>query len=132
MIFVNMVIMSFEHHDQRQMYRYIQQASNSFFTTMYALGKGLRVTSAVGNISLHGITLHLIFLEAIVKIVGLRHYYFTVLWNVFDFGLVVFAFLDLFLIDVEWNLPFPPTMLRVVRVFRIGRVLRLIKVMQKC
>jgi len=69
-------------------------------------------------------------LEAIVKIVGMRHFYFTIPWNVFDFGLVLFSILDLFLTDVQWNLPFPPTMLRVVRVFRIGRVLRLIKVMQ--
>lgn len=62
-----------------------------------------------------------------VKIVGMRHYYFTIPWNVFDFGLVLFSILDLFLTDVQWSLPFPPTMLRVVRVFRIGRVLRLIK-----
>ncbi|CAG7829681.1 unnamed protein product [Allacma fusca] len=103
MIFLNMVIMAFEHHNQRQIYVHILSGFNSFFTTIYGL-------------------------EAIVKIVGLRQYYFTVPWNLFDFCLVIASIVDLAVGDLLGEgFPIPPTMLRIVRVFRIGRVLRLIK-----
>ena len=65
--------------------------------------------------------------ESLIKIIGLRQYYFTVPWNLFDFVLVVASIVDLAVGDYA-SLPIPPTMLRIVRVFRIGRVLRLIKV----
>ncbi|ODM93576.1 Sodium channel protein 60E [Orchesella cincta] len=65
--------------------------------------------------------------EAIVKIIGLRYYYFTVPWNVFDFVLVLASIVDLMVGDLTVEFPIPPTMLRIVRVFRIGRVLRLVK-----
>lgn len=68
------------------------------------------------------------FTEAIVKIIGLRHFYFTVPWNVFDFILVLASIVDLLVGDLTVEFPIPPTMLRIVRVFRIGRVLRLVKV----
>ncbi|CAG7833557.1 unnamed protein product [Allacma fusca] len=103
MIFLNMVIMAFEHHNQRQIYVHILSGFNSFFTTIYGL-------------------------EAIVKIIGLRQYYFTVPWNLFDFVLVIASIVDLAVGDLLGDgFPIPPTMLRIVRVFRIGRVLRLIK-----
>jgi len=66
--------------------------------------------------------------EAIVKIVGLRHHYFTVPWNLFDFLLVVASILGILMEDIMIDFPVSPTLLRVVRVFRIGRILRLIKV----
>ncbi len=70
--------------------------------------------------------------EAIVKIIGLRYYYFTVPWNVFDFVLVLASIVDLMVGDLTVEFPIPPTMLRIVRVFRIGRVLRLVKVKFLC
>lgn len=66
--------------------------------------------------------------EAIVKIIGLRHHYFTVPWNLFDFILVFASIMGILLQDLLTNFPISPTLLRVVRVFRIGRILRLIKV----
>lgn len=75
--------------------------------------------------------LNLIGLEAIVKIVGLRYHYFTVPWNVFDFLLVLASILGILMEDIMIDLPVSPTLLRVVRVFRIGRILRLIKVSRK-
>lgn len=68
------------------------------------------------------------FPEAIVKIVGLRYHYFTVPWNVFDFLLVLASILGILMEDIMIDFPVSPTLLRVVRVFRIGRILRLIKV----
>jgi hypothetical protein len=66
--------------------------------------------------------------EAIVKIIGLRYHYFTVPWNLFDFLLVVASILGILMEDIMMDFPVSPTLLRVVRVFRIGRILRLIKV----
>lgn len=63
-----------------------------------------------------------------MKIVGLRYHYFTVPWNVFDFLLVLASILGILMEDIMIDLPISPTLLRVVRVFRIGRILRLIKV----
>jgi voltage-gated cation channel len=68
------------------------------------------------------------FAEAIVKIIGLRYHYFTVPWNLFDFILVMASILGIVMEDMMVDLPVSPTLLRVVRVFRIGRILRLIKV----
>ena len=66
-----------------------------------------------------------------MKIIGLRHHYFTVPWNLFDFILVFASIMGILLQDVLTNFPISPTLLRVVRVFRIGRILRLIKVHTK-
>ncbi|CAG7722744.1 unnamed protein product, partial [Allacma fusca] len=104
MIFLNMVTLAFERHNMPSIYHHMLSGMNFFFATVYAL-------------------------EAIVKIIGLRQYYFTVLWNLFDFILVIGSIVELAAGNLigEDGFPFPPTMLRIVRVFRIGRVLRLIK-----
>ena len=64
--------------------------------------------------------------ECVVKIVGLRAYYFRDPFNVFDFIVIMLSAVGLIL---ENLLQFfvSPTLLRVVRVFRIFRVLRVIK-----
>jgi hypothetical protein len=63
-----------------------------------------------------------------VKIIGLRHHYFTAAWNLFDFILVIASIIGILMEDLMTDFPVSPTLLRVVRVFRIGRILRLIKV----
>jgi hypothetical protein len=63
------------------------------------------------------------FAEALVKMIGLRFHYFTVPWNVFDFLLVLASILGILMEDVMIDFPVSPTLLRVVRVFRIGRKL---------
>jgi len=60
-------------------------------------------------------------------VLGLRHHYFTVPWNLFDFLLVLASIFGILMEDIMIDLPISPTLLRVVRVFRIGRILRLIK-----
>ena len=66
--------------------------------------------------------------EATVKIIGLRHHYFTAAWNLFDFVLVIASIVGIVMEDLMEDFPVSPTLLRVVRVFRIGRILRLIRV----
>ncbi|KAK6643713.1 hypothetical protein RUM43_005223 [Polyplax serrata] len=102
LIFLNMVTMAIEHYDQPHAIFFVLEVSNAFFTTVFGL-------------------------EALVKIVGLRHHYFTVPWNVFDFLLVLASILGILMEDIMIDFPVSPTLLRVVRVFRIGRILRLIK-----
>lgn len=98
-----MLTMGIEHYDQPHAVFFVLEVSNAFFTTVFGL-------------------------EAIVKIVGLRYHYFTVPWNVFDFLLVLASIFGILMEDIMIDLPISPTLLRVVRVFRIGRILRLIKV----
>ena len=66
--------------------------------------------------------------ECTVKIIGLRHHYFTTAWNLFDFVLVIASIVGIVMEDLMEDFPVSPTLLRVVRVFRIGRILRLIRV----
>ena len=72
--------------------------------------------------------------EAVLKIIGLRQYYFLSKFNIFDFIVLLVALVD---IIVELSVPedsttrFSPSVFRVVRVLkilRVGRVLRLLKV----
>lgn len=63
-----------------------------------------------------------------MKIIGLRHHYFTTAWNLFDFVLVIASIVGIVMEDLMEDFPVSPTLLRVVRVFRIGRILRLIRV----
>ena len=69
-----------------------------------------------------------LFPECTVKIIGLRHHYFTTAWNLFDFVLVIASIVGIVMEDLMEDFPVSPTLLRVVRVFRIGRILRLIRV----
>ncbi|XP_062862733.1 sodium channel, voltage-gated, type I-like, alpha isoform X7 [Trichomycterus rosablanca] len=64
--------------------------------------------------------------ECVLKMISLRHYFFTVGWNVFDFIVVILSIVATFVAEIIKNL-FPPTLIRVVRLARIGRILRLIK-----
>ncbi|XP_076054052.1 sodium channel protein 1 brain-like isoform X2 [Oratosquilla oratoria] len=102
LIFLNMVTMAIEHYHQTRTIAFTLEVFNALFTTIFAL-------------------------EAIVKMIGLRHHYFTVPWNLFDFILVFASIMGIVLQDVLTDFPISPTLLRVVRVFRIGRILRLIK-----
>ncbi|XP_077461037.1 sodium channel protein type 2 subunit alpha-like isoform X2 [Stigmatopora argus] len=65
--------------------------------------------------------------ESILKMVSLRHYYFTVGWNIFDFVVVILSIVGMFLSDLIEKYFVSPTLFRVIRLARIGRILRLIK-----
>ncbi|KAG7255687.1 LOW QUALITY PROTEIN: hypothetical protein CRUP_031628, partial [Coryphaenoides rupestris] len=65
--------------------------------------------------------------ECVLKMVSLRHYYFTIGWNIFDFVVVILSIVGMFLSEVTAKYFFSPTLFRVIRLARIGRILRLIK-----
>ncbi|KAM9850463.1 LOW QUALITY PROTEIN: sodium channel, voltage-gated, type I-like, alpha [Aulostomus maculatus] len=65
--------------------------------------------------------------ECLLKMISLRHYYFTNGWNVFDFIVVVLSVIGMFLSEMIKKYFVSPTLFRVIRLARIGRVLRLIK-----
>ncbi|XP_075240737.1 sodium channel protein 1 brain-like isoform X3 [Convolutriloba macropyga] len=103
-ILCNMCTMAFDHYDMRDAWVYTLFCLNIMFTTIYTL-------------------------EALVKIIGLRQQYFMYGWNLFDFFIVLVSIADIIveaLIDSN-TIYVKPGTLRVVRLFRIGRVLRLIK-----
>ncbi|RUS74825.1 hypothetical protein EGW08_017415 [Elysia chlorotica] len=82
-----------------------------------------QMTSILGIFNLIFITIFTA--ECVLKLIGLRWYYFKVPWNVFDFAVVVLSILASTL--SEYSFFISPTLLRVIRVFRVGRVLRLVK-----
>ncbi|EPQ02261.1 Sodium channel protein type 9 subunit alpha [Myotis brandtii] len=65
--------------------------------------------------------------ECVLKLISLRHYYFTVGWNIFDFVIVIISIVGMFLADLIEKYFVSPTLFRVIRLARIGRILRLIK-----
>ncbi|XP_008299373.1 sodium channel protein type 2 subunit alpha-like [Stegastes partitus] len=65
--------------------------------------------------------------ECLLKMISLRQYYFTSGWNIFDFIVVILSILGMFLSKLIEQYFVSPTLFRVVRLARIGRVLRLIK-----
>ncbi|XP_031416632.2 LOW QUALITY PROTEIN: sodium channel protein type 4 subunit alpha A-like [Clupea harengus] len=65
--------------------------------------------------------------ETTLKLFALRHYFFTIGWNVFDFVVVILSVAGLALSDIIEKYFVSPTLFRVIRLARIGRVLRLIR-----
>ncbi|XP_039541380.1 sodium channel protein type 4 subunit alpha A [Pimephales promelas] len=65
--------------------------------------------------------------ECFLKMFALRHYFFTIGWNVFDFVVVILSIAGLMLADIIEKYFVSPTLFRVIRLARIGRVLRLIR-----
>ncbi|GCC17869.1 hypothetical protein chiPu_0020679 [Chiloscyllium punctatum] len=65
--------------------------------------------------------------ECLLKLFALRHYYFTIGWNIFDFVVVILSIVGMFLADLIEKYFVSPTLFRVIRLARIGRILRLIK-----
>uniref|UniRef100_A0A8C0ZKV1 Sodium channel protein n=1 Tax=Cyanistes caeruleus TaxID=156563 RepID=A0A8C0ZKV1_CYACU len=61
--------------------------------------------------------------EFVLKLISLRHYYFTIGWNIFDFVVVILSIVA----EMIEKYFVSPTLFRVIRLARIGRILRLIK-----
>ncbi|XP_021243737.1 sodium channel protein type 5 subunit alpha-like [Numida meleagris] len=64
--------------------------------------------------------------ECVIKMIALRHYFFTTGWNIFDLVVVVLSLVSIALAEV-FSKFFSPTLLRIIRLARIGRILRLVK-----
>uniref|UniRef100_H2ZPU2 Sodium channel protein n=1 Tax=Ciona savignyi TaxID=51511 RepID=H2ZPU2_CIOSA len=102
LIMLNLVVMAIEHHDMSpKMYRLLQNFNLGFIC--------------------------IFLLEAILKLIGLRLYYFTVPWNVFDILVVVVSLIGEFSLDVMTQYFVQPTIFRIIRLFRVTRILRLIR-----
>ncbi|XP_061579555.1 sodium channel, voltage-gated, type I-like, alpha [Cololabis saira] len=65
--------------------------------------------------------------ECLLKMISLRQYFFMNGWNIFDLIVVILSIIGLVLADVIQKYFVSPTLFRVIRLARIGRVLRLIK-----
>ncbi|XP_027146613.1 sodium channel, voltage-gated, type I-like, alpha [Larimichthys crocea] len=65
--------------------------------------------------------------ECLLKMISLRQYYFTNGWNIFDFIVVILSIIGMCLSKIIEKYFVSPTLFRVIRLARIGRVLRLIK-----
>ncbi|KAM7316481.1 hypothetical protein ACRRTK_024212 [Alexandromys fortis] len=83
------------------------------------------VTSILARINL--VFIVLFTGECVLKLISLRHYYFTIGWNIFDFVVVILSIVGMFLAELIEKYFVSPTLFRVIRLARIGRILRLIK-----
>ncbi|GFY38899.1 sodium channel protein 60E [Trichonephila inaurata madagascariensis] len=101
-IILNMVAMTVEHYQQPEQITSILDSLNVAFTILFCA-------------------------EAIIKIIGLRQYYFTFPWNVFDLIVIIMSVISIIFEEALQQLVISPTLLRVIRLVRIGRILRLIK-----
>ncbi|CAF4115910.1 unnamed protein product, partial [Rotaria sordida] len=101
-IFLNMVCMCFEHHNQSRTYHLVLDYINNLFVIIFAI-------------------------ECFMKLIALNFKYFTIPWNVFDFIIVIASIFGQALGEIMAQFAVNPTLLRVVRVARVGRILRLVK-----
>ncbi|GIX75142.1 sodium channel protein 60E [Caerostris extrusa] len=101
-IILNMVAMTVEHYQQPEHITSILDTLNIVFTVLFCT-------------------------EAIIKIIGLRQYYFTFPWNVFDLIVIILSVISIIFEEALQQLVISPTLFRVIRLVRIGRILRLIK-----
>ncbi|KAI1296926.1 Sodium channel protein para [Halotydeus destructor] len=101
-IMVNMVVMAMESYNQTEIQASILERLNLFFIVIFSA-------------------------ECFLKMFALRVYYFKEPWNVFDFVVVILSIAGIMLKDFIAEYFVSPTLLRVVRVVKIGRVLRLVK-----
>uniref|UniRef100_A0A8C2FDV5 Sodium channel protein type 4 subunit alpha B n=1 Tax=Cyprinus carpio TaxID=7962 RepID=A0A8C2FDV5_CYPCA len=84
-----------------------------------------RMETILNNINL---TFIVIFTtECLIKIFSLRCYFFTISCNIFDFVVVILSIVGIVLADIIEKYFVSPTLFRVIRLARIGRVLRLIR-----
>lgn len=65
--------------------------------------------------------------ECLCKIFALRHFYFREPWNIFDFIVVILSILGVVMKEYVAKYFVSPTLFRVARVVKVGRVLRLVK-----
>ncbi|XP_076121995.1 sodium channel protein type 4 subunit alpha B-like [Alosa pseudoharengus] len=64
--------------------------------------------------------------EFILKLIGLRQYYFSSGLNILDFFVLIISIVGVFLVDLIWKYFGSPALFGVIRLARIGRVLSLI------
>jgi len=101
-IIANMFTMMIQHYDQSKEVTVALDYLNYLFTGIFTI-------------------------EAIIRLIAMRLEYFKSFMNIFDFTIVIFSvgvILYENLKSSDENLEFSPGLLRVIRVFRLGRLLR--------
>ncbi|RWS27821.1 sodium channel protein para-like protein [Leptotrombidium deliense] len=101
-IMLNMAVMAADKYRASQTYDMVLERLNLFFIAVFTA-------------------------ECALKVFALRWYYFKEPWNIFDFVVVILSIVGSMLKDLIQQYFVSPTLLRVVRVVKIGRVLRLVK-----
>ena len=100
-ILLNMFVMAIEHYKMEENLHNILDFVNNGFIAIFSA-------------------------EVILKLIGLRWYYFSVPWHVFDLIVIVISIVASTLSDFISHIV-QPTIFRIVRLFRVTRVLRLIR-----
>lgn len=101
-ILLNMVQMCMEHHNSTLEFQNAMWWANLVFSIIYTV-------------------------EAIIKLIGHRKFYFYKSWNVFDFVIVLAAWFGMIIDMIEVDSFIDPSILRCFRVFRVARILRIIQ-----
>ena len=101
-ILINMVQMCCEHHNASAQFTEVMDIFNLVLSVIYTI-------------------------EAAIKIIGHRKFYFLRSWNVFDFVIVVAAWFGMIIDMINLNSFIDPSILRCFRVFRVARILRIIQ-----
>ncbi|XP_029767479.1 sodium channel protein type 5 subunit alpha-like, partial [Terrapene carolina triunguis] len=89
--------------------------------------QSIRKTDILNKINMFFVAIFTV--ECIVKLLALRHYYFTNGWNIFDLSVVIMSVVGTLLSHIvnAFENYFSPTLFRVIRLAQIGRILRLVR-----
>ncbi|XP_067877715.1 sodium channel protein 1 brain-like [Heterodontus francisci] len=103
LITLNVLVMACDHYGQTKMFALVLNWFNLIFAALFTV-------------------------EAILKLLGQRQYYFTQAWNIFDFLVVVLSLVGILLdSSASKKQGVSPTILRVFRIVRLARLLRLVR-----
>lgn len=101
-ILLNMVQMCLDHHNASPKFLEVMNWANLIFSIIYTI-------------------------EAAIKLIGHRKFYFYKSWNVFDFVIVLAAWFGMLIDSLNVESFINPSILRCFRVFRVARILRIIQ-----
>ncbi|XP_060708070.1 sodium channel protein 60E-like [Hemiscyllium ocellatum] len=103
LITLNVLVMACDHYGQTKRFALVLNWFNVIFAALFTV-------------------------EAILKLLGQRQYYFTQAWNIFDFLVVVLSLVGILLdSSASKKQGVSPTILRVFRIVRLARLLRLVR-----
>ncbi|XP_069482586.1 sodium channel protein 1 brain-like [Ambystoma mexicanum] len=102
LIIANTLAMAFDHNNISLFYSNILNWISIIFTVLFTI-------------------------ETTLKLIGLRRYYFTQAWNIFDIVIIALSIVGFVLESMADKINFSLTILRVFRVARLGRLILLIR-----
>lgn len=99
--------------------------TNMFIMSLEHYGQSQEFTNFLENLNL--IYIGIFTVESLCKMFAMRHYYFREHWNIFDLVVVSLSIIGVLMKEYVAKYFVSPTLLRVARVVKVGRVLRLVK-----